>query len=169
MVAPALVKLGLPMHVAHLLAFYFAVLSEVSPPVGLSPCAAAAVTGGNPFGSMMQAWKYSLPAFLVPFYFSTTKVGYSLLIVGGNWPDFLLAATTSVCSLFFVCLGIIGYMRRKIPMVERVLLIIVAVAMVIAPIGWSVPGMAPLLAGILMILHHLRVTRGPVREGGAPA
>jgi len=46
MVAPALVKVGVPAHVAHLLAFYFAVLSEVSPPVGLSPSAAAAVTGG---------------------------------------------------------------------------------------------------------------------------
>ena len=169
MVAPALVKIGIPMHVAHLLAFYFAVLSEVSPPVGLSPSAAAAVTGGNPFGSMMQAWKYSLPAFLVPFYFSTTKVGYSLLIVGGNWPDFLLATATSVCSLFFVSLGIIGYMRRKFPMVERVLLIIAAFAMVIAPIGWSIPGLAPLLAGVLMILHHLRVTRCPVQEGGVPA
>jgi TRAP transporter 4TM/12TM fusion protein len=169
MVAPALVKLGIPMHVAHLLAFYFAVLSEVSPPVGLSPCAAAAITGGNPFGSMMQAWKYSLPAFLVPFYFSTTTVGYSLLILGGNWPDFLLATATSVCSLFFVSLGIIGYLRRKFPIVERVLLIITALAMVIAPIGWSIPGLAPLLAGILMILHHLRVTRGPVREGGASA
>ena len=45
MVAPALVAIGIPMHVAHLLCFYFAVLSEVSPPVGLSPCAAAAVTG----------------------------------------------------------------------------------------------------------------------------
>ncbi len=168
MVAPALVKLGVPMHVAHLLVFYFAVLSEVSPPVGLSPCAAAAVTGGNPFGSMMQAWKYSLPAFLVPFFFSTTTVGYSLLIVGGNWPDFLLATATSLCSLFFVSLGIIGYLRRKFPMVERALLIIVAVAMVIAPIGWSIPGLAPLVAGILMILYHLRVTRGPVREGGAP-
>ena len=167
MVAPALVKLGIPMHVAHLLAFYFAVLSEVSPPVGLSPCAAAAITGGNPFGSMMQAWKYSLPAFLVPFYFSTTKVGYSLLILGGNWPDFLLATATSVCSLFFVSLGIIGYMRRKFPMVERVLLIIAALAMVIAPIGWSIPGLAPLLAGILMILHHLRATRGPVRKSEA--
>jgi TRAP-type uncharacterized transport system fused permease subunit len=149
MVAPALVKLGIPMHVAHMLAFYFAVLSEVSPPVGLSPCAAAAVTGGNPFGSMMQAWKYSLPAFLVPFYFSTTTVGYSLLIVGGNWPDFLLATMTSVCSLFFVCLGI------------------VAVAMVIAPIGWSIPGLAPLLAGTLMVLHHLRVTRGGTGKGEA--
>ena len=169
MVAPALVKLGVPMHVAHLLAFYFAVLSEVSPPVGLSPCAAAAITGGKPFGSMMQAWKYSLPAFLVPFYFSTTTVGYSLLIVGGNWPDFLLAVATSLFSLFFLCLGIIGYMRRKLPMVERVLLIIVAIAMVIAPIGWSIPGLAPLAMGGLMVFHHLWVTRAPAQKGGALA
>jgi len=164
MVAPALVKIGVPMHVAHLLAFYFAVLSEVSPPVGLSPCAAAAVTGGNPFGSMMQAWKYSLPAFLVPFFFSTTTVGYSLLILGGNWPDFILATTTSLCALFFLSMGIIGYLRKKLPMVERALLIIVAFAMVIAPIGWSIPGLAPLGAGILMTLHHLRVSRGPTRK-----
>ncbi len=166
MVAPALVKIGVPMHVAHLLVFYFAVLSEVSPPVGLSPCAAAAVTGGNPFGSMMQAWKYSLPAFLVPFFFSTTPVGYSLLIVGANWPDFILAVTTSICSLFFVSLGIIGYLRKEIPLIERALLIIVAIAMLIAPIGLSIPGLAPLVAGVLMILHHLRVTRAPVRKAG---
>ena len=164
MVAPALVKIGVPMHVAHLLVFYFAVLSEVSPPVGLSPCAAAAVTGGNPFGSMMQAWKYSLPAFLVPFFFSTTPVGYSLLIVGANWPDFIIAVLTSLCSLFFLSLGIIGYLRREFPMIERVLLIVAAVAMIIAPIGLTIPGLAPLVAGVLMILHHLRTTREPARE-----
>ncbi len=166
MVAPALVTLGVPMHVAHLLCFYFAVLSEVSPPVGLSPSAAAAVTGGNPFSAMMQAWKYSLPAFLVPFFFSTSTVGNSLLIVGGNWPDFILATLTSLCSLFFVSLGIIGYMRKKLPVFERALLIIVAAAMVISPIGFSVQGLAPLAAGILMIAHHLRVTRNPLRAGG---
>jgi TRAP-type uncharacterized transport system fused permease subunit len=118
---------------------------------------------------MMQAWKYSLPAFLVPFFFSTTTVGYSLLIVGGNWPDFLLATVTSVCSLFFVSLGIIGYLRKDIPMAERVLLILVAFAMVIFPIGWSIAGLAPPVAGGLMVLHHLRVSRGPVRESGAHA
>jgi len=169
MVAPALVRIGVPEHVAHLLVFHFAVLSEVSPPVGLSPCAAAAVTGGNPFGSMMQAWKYSLPAFLVPFFFSTTPVGYSLLIVGGNWPDFLLATLTSLSSLFFVSLGIIGYLRKEIPVVERALLIIVAIAMVIVPIGWSVPGLAPAVIGGLMFVHLLRVTPGPVVERGVQA
>ena len=168
MVAPALVKIGVPAHVAHLLVFYFAVLSEVSPPVGLSPSAAAAVTGGNPFGSMMQAWKYSLPAFLVPFFFSTTAVGYSLLIVGGNWPDFLLASVTGVCSLFFVSLGVIGYLRKEIPIAERALLILAALAMVISPLGWSIQGLLPPIAGGLMILHHLRAARGSVRENGIP-
>lgn len=165
MVAPALVKIGVPMHVAHLLVFYFAVLSEVSPPVGLSPCAAAAVTGGDPFGSMMQAWKYSLPAFLVPFFFSSTPVGYSLLIEGGNWPDFLLATVTSLCSLFFLSLGIIGYMRKEVPAAERALLVIVAIAMVVFPIGWSIQGLAPPAAGASMVAHHLLTTRGLVREG----
>ncbi len=169
MVAPALVKIGVPMHVAHLLVFYFAVLSEVSPPVGLSPCAAAAVTGGNPFASMMQAWKYSLPAFLVPFFFSSTPVGYSLLIVGANWPDFIIATVTSLCSLFFVSLGIIGYLRKEFTKIERALLIIVALAMLIAPIGPSIPGLAPLFAGVLMILHHLWATRASAPEGGVSA
>ena len=169
MVAPALVAIGIQMHVAHLLCFYFAVLSEVSPPVGLSPCAAAAVTGGNPFGSMMQAWKYSLPAFLVPFFFSTTKVGNSLLIVGGNWPDFILATLTSLTALFFVATGIIGYLRKPFSRGERVLLIIVAVGMVISPIGLSVAGLAPLGAGALMILYHLQTSRKPVAASGSQA
>jgi TRAP transporter 4TM/12TM fusion protein len=156
MVAPALVKVGVPEHVAHLLVFYFAVLSEVSPPVGLSPCAAAAVTGGDPFGSMMQAWKYSLPAFLVPFFFSTSTAGHSLLIVGGNWPDFLIALATSVISLFFVSLGIIGYLRNAIAMPERVLLFLLAFAMVVFPIGLSVQGLAPVVVGGVLVARHLR-------------
>jgi TRAP-type uncharacterized transport system fused permease subunit len=168
MVAPALVKIGIPMHVAHLLAFYFAVLSEVSPPVGLSPCAAAAVTGGNPFGSMMQAWKYSLPAFLVPFFFSTTTVGYSLLIIGADWVDLIRAVVTSTCSLFFIALGIVGYLRRGFSVIERAVLIAVAVAMVIFPIGPSLEGLAPLIAGTaLVVLHWVRAGRDPAASGVA--
>ncbi|HEY6096432.1 MAG TPA: hypothetical protein VIU83_00150, partial [Candidatus Deferrimicrobium sp.] len=113
--------------------------------------------------------KYSLPAFLVPFFFSTTPVGYSLLIVGGNWPDFLLAAATSLCALFFVSLGVIGYLRKEIPVVERALLILVAVAMVVFPIGWSIPGLAPPVVGGLMIVHHLRGARSPLLESGGQA
>jgi TRAP transporter 4TM/12TM fusion protein len=166
MVAPALVKIGIPMHVAHLLAFYFAVLSEVSPPVGLSPCAAAAVTGGNPFGSMMQAWKYSLPAFLVPFFFSTTTVGYSLLIVGAEWTDLVRALLTSTCSLFFIALGIVGYLRGNFSILERGLFIAVALALVVLPIGPSLAGLAPLAAGLVLVLvHWIRAGRAAAASG----
>ena len=67
--APALIKLGVPDYAAHMFIFYYAVLSEVSPPTALSPFAAAAITGGDPYRTTLQSWKYTLPAFLVPFVF----------------------------------------------------------------------------------------------------
>jgi TRAP transporter 4TM/12TM fusion protein len=165
MVAPALVKVGIPVHVAHLLAFYFAVLSEVSPPVGLSPSAAAAVTGGNPFGSMMHAWKYSLPAFLVPFFFATTPVGASLLIVEANLQDFLLATLTSVSAMLFLSLGIVGYFRGPLLVVERALLTAAASVMAFFPIGFSVQGILPLAVGLIIAFRNLRASRGSPPQG----
>lgn len=154
MVAPALVKVGLPAHVAHLLAFYFAVLSEVSPPVGLSPSAAAAVTGGNPFGAMMQAWKYSLPAFLVPFLFSATPTGANLLIIGATLPGFVVATVTSTAALFLLSIGIVGYLYGAISIPVRAVLIIVACIMVLYPIGFSVEGLLPIVIGTLIFVHN---------------
>lgn len=161
MVAPALVKIGIPMHVAHLLAFYFAVLSEVSPPVGLSPCAAAAITGGNPFASMMQSWKYSLPAFLVPFLFSATPTGVNLLILGASLSGFLVAILNSIFSLFFLSVGIAGFLRDPLHIVERGLLIAGAIVMVFSPLNFTITGLVPLLVGAFIvvrnILRHRRV------------
>lgn len=78
--APALIKLGVPDVAAHMFIFYYAVLSEVSPPTALSPFAAAAITGGDPYKTTMQAWKYTLPAFLVPFVFVLDPQGIGLLM-----------------------------------------------------------------------------------------
>ena len=60
--------------------FYYAVLSEVSPPTALSPFAAAAITGGDPYKTTLQSWKYTLPAFLVPFVFVLDPAGIALLL-----------------------------------------------------------------------------------------
>src|SRR6185503_7654108 len=67
--APALIALKVPEFAAHIFIFYYAVLSEVSPPTALSPFAAAAITGGDPYKTTLQCWKYTTPAFLVPFMF----------------------------------------------------------------------------------------------------
>ena len=80
MIAPALTKVGVAPVAAHMFIFYYAVLSEVSPPTALSPFAAAAITGGNPFRTMMLTWKYTLPAFLVPFVFTLSRDGLGVLL-----------------------------------------------------------------------------------------
>ena len=90
--APALIKLGVPDYAAHMFIFYYAVLSEVSPPTALSPFAAAAITGGDPYKTTLQSWKYTLPAFLVPFVFVLDPQGVGLLLAipkGGSWVDIL--------------------------------------------------------------------------------
>jgi TRAP-type uncharacterized transport system fused permease subunit len=88
--APAMIRLGVPDFAAHMFIFYYAVLSEVSPPTALSPFAAAAITGGNPYITTLQSWKYTMPAFLVPFVFVLDPQGIGLLLKvppGGSWLD----------------------------------------------------------------------------------
>jgi TRAP transporter 4TM/12TM fusion protein len=166
MVAPALVKVGMSAHVAHLLAFYFAVLSEVSPPVGLSPSAAAAVTGGNPFGAMMQAWKYSLPAFLVPFLFAASPDGANLLIIGATLPGFILATISSTIALFLISLGIVGYLRGPLNLLERALLVAIACIMVLDPLEPNLLGLLPTVAGAAIVVRHW-MTFAKTGTGGA--
>jgi TRAP transporter 4TM/12TM fusion protein len=103
--APALIKLGVPDYAAHMFIFYYAVLSEVSPPTALSPFAAAAITGGNPYVTTLQAWKYTMPAFLLPFVFVLDPNGIGLLMKipkGGDW-------TTIVAITLVVAAGIVAY------------------------------------------------------------
>jgi TRAP transporter 4TM/12TM fusion protein len=103
MVAPALTSVGVPVFAAHMFIFYYAVLSEVTPPTALSPFAAAAITGGNPYRTMMLTWKYTLPAFLVPFLFTLTPSGLGLLLkaplVDVVWATSSAAAGTAALAV----------------------------------------------------------------------
>jgi TRAP-type uncharacterized transport system fused permease subunit len=105
MVVPALTTVGVPAVAAHMFIFYYAVLSEVSPPTALAPFAAAALTGGSPFRTMMLTWKYSLPAFVVPLAFTLDARGLGLLLQSG-WVDIAtgtLTAGAGVAALAYAC------------------------------------------------------------------
>ncbi len=80
MIAPALTQVGIPPVAAHMFIFYYAVLSDVSPPTALSPYAAAAITGGDAMRTTLLTWKYTLPAFIVPFAFTLAPEGMGLLL-----------------------------------------------------------------------------------------
>jgi TRAP transporter 4TM/12TM fusion protein len=81
-IGPALQTLGATPAETAMFIFYYAVLSEVSPPTALAAVAAAAITGGDTIKTMWQAWKYTLPAFLAPLAFVITENGSHLLMQG---------------------------------------------------------------------------------------
>jgi TRAP transporter 4TM/12TM fusion protein len=128
-VAPALIKLGVSELAAHMFIFYYAVLSEVSPPVGLSPMAAAALTGGNPFKTMLLAWKYTLPAFVVPFMFTVHPDGLGLLLKAPV-ADTIKVVVTSVIGLAAMAAGINGWLLRRTSALERVVLVLAGVLLI---------------------------------------
>src|SRR5688572_10806209 len=126
MVAPALVQSGVPVAAAHMFIFYYAVLSEVSPPTALSPFAAAALTGGNPFKTMMLTWKYTLPAFLVPFVFALSPEGMGLLLQADAMTVAWVTAT-AIAGCAALAGGFGGWAARPLPMPARVALIALGV------------------------------------------
>jgi len=120
MVAPAMTKVGVPDVAAHMFIFYYAVLSEVSPPTALSPFAAAALTGGRPMPTMMLTWKYTMPAFLVPFVFTLDPRGMGVLMRGPAI-DIAWAFGTAVLGVIALAAGLGGWMRREATLRERAL------------------------------------------------
>jgi TRAP-type uncharacterized transport system fused permease subunit len=109
------------------------VLSEVSPPTALSPFAAAAITGGDPYRTTLQAWKYTLPAFLVPFVFVLDPQGIGLLLKlpkDGSWIDIVLITGKTALGLAALAAAAQGWALRRTTMPERLLLVLAGLFLV---------------------------------------
>jgi TRAP transporter 4TM/12TM fusion protein len=157
--APALIKLGVPDFAAHMFIFYYAVLSEVSPPTALSPFAAAAITGGDPYRTTLQCWKYTVPAFLLPFMFVLDKSGQGLLLMGStkalataSWPQIAEVTLTAALGIAAIAGGFQGWALRRAHMIERVMLIVAGVAL-------AYPGAWADLIGLGLVLVVLAMQR----------
>ena len=153
--APAMIKLGVPDFAAHMFIFYYAVLSEVSPPTALSPFAAAAICKGNPYKTTLQSWKYVAPAILVPFMFVLDPSGLGLLLMGSmkaleaaNWMDIGLVSATAALGIVCLAGGLQGWFIRKTNLVERWLMILSGLALTYPGVQSDLAG----LAGFLLAL-----------------
>ena len=153
MVAPALVKSGVPDFAAHMFIFYYAVLSEVSPPTALSPFAAAALTGGNPFRTMILTWKYTLPAFVVPFVFTLRPEGAGLLL-RGSWSSVAAASFTATAGIAALAATFGGWIRGPLRLAERAALAASGVLLLHGSLRSGLAGLAGF--GLVLVLHYLR-------------
>ncbi|OGA64828.1 MAG: C4-dicarboxylate ABC transporter permease [Betaproteobacteria bacterium RIFCSPLOWO2_12_FULL_65_14] len=147
--APALIALGVPEFAAHMFIFYYAVLSEVSPPTALSPFAAAAITGGDPYRTTLQCWKYTTPAFLVPFMFVLDPSGQGLLLTGsfktlGNadWGSIALVTFTAAVGIMALAGGFQGWLFKRTTLWERWMLVVAGIMLVYPKALFDVAGFA---------------------------
>jgi len=154
MVAPAMTKVGVPDLAAHMFIFYYAVLSEVSPPTALSPFAAAAITGAKPIATMMLTWKYTLPAFVFPFAFTLSKEGMGLLLQA-PLGDVLTSTITAVVGILALGVGLGGWLRTTANTVERSLATTAGLLLFYA--GTLSDAMGLVLFGIAIALHLGRI------------
>jgi TRAP-type uncharacterized transport system fused permease subunit len=149
--APALVKLGVPDFAAHMFIFYYAVLSEVSPPTALSPFAAAAITGGDPYRTTLQSWKYTLPAFVVPFVFVLDPAGVALLLKappGTDWYHVAWIAGTACVGIASLAAGVQGWALAACSRIERAVLVVGGLVLIYPATQLDLLGLAAVVAVI---------------------
>jgi TRAP-type uncharacterized transport system fused permease subunit len=150
-ISPALQSVGVEPFASAMFIFYYAVLSEVSPPTALSLFAAAAITGGKPVKTMWLTWKYTLPAFLVPFIFVLSDRGVGLMFEG-TWMDVLIAFTTSVFAVSALAVVTGAWLLGPAKVPERVLFFVAAIALLVMEPLWIAVGAAFIAAGVAVHL-----------------
>ncbi|MGH3775081.1 MAG: TRAP transporter permease [Pseudonocardiaceae bacterium] len=160
-IGPALMSLGVAPPEAAMFLFYFAVLSEVTPPTALAAVAASAITGGRVMATMMQAAKYALPAFLVPFAFVLTSNGAALL-TRGSPGTILWTAAISAVAVAALAVATGGWLIRPAGWAERVLCLAAALLLLYLEPATIAVG-AGLLAAAVVI--HLLTSRAPRGTG----
>jgi TRAP-type uncharacterized transport system fused permease subunit len=163
-IAPALIALEVEDFVAYMFIFYYAVLSEVSPPTALSAFAAAAITGGDGFKTMMLTARYTLPAFLVPFAFVLSDNGEGLLLQGGL-ETILLATVVSAVAVGGLAVALGGWLRGPVALPLRVLAAAGSILMLWIESPWMWIGLAAL--GVAIAAQLVLSGRAPRPDDGS--
>ena len=161
LIVPALIEIGVKPMAAHLFAFYYGVVSSITPPVALTAFAGAAIAGSPPMATAFEAARVGITKYLVPFIFVYNP---SLLFEGPLW----LTGYSAVAALFGVwglSLALEGWYKAALTLPIRVLIGVAAILAMYPPL------LTPLgLSGFVLnaiggaVLFGIFLTRGRVRR-----
>jgi len=140
LLVPALIKLGAIVPAAHMFAFYFAILSAITPPVALAVYAAAGLAKTDIWSAGWEAIRIAAPTYIVPFMFVYEP---SLLAIG-NPLTILTSCVSAVIGIMAFAAGLQGYWLREARIWERFLLVAAAVLLI-------KPGYVSDLAGLVLL------------------
>jgi TRAP-type uncharacterized transport system fused permease subunit len=102
---PAIIKLGVIAPAAHMFAFYFAILSAITPPVALAVFAAAGLAKSDLWSTGWAAVRIGAPGFIIPFMFVYEP---SLLMIG-PWTSVVWSSMTAAVGVVLFAAGLHGY------------------------------------------------------------
>jgi TRAP transporter 4TM/12TM fusion protein len=129
LMAPVLVDLAaesgliIPLIAVHLFVFYFGIMADVTPPVGLASFAAAAISGSDPIRTGFRAFFYSLRTVALPFIFVYNT---QILLIGINSPlDMILTIASAVLGMLIFSASLKGFFLVKNRLYETALLLLV--------------------------------------------
>jgi TRAP transporter 4TM/12TM fusion protein len=153
LLVPALIKLGVVEPAAHMFAFYFAILSAITPPVALATFAAAGLAKADLWRSGLASVKIGAAGFIVPFMF----VYEPALLMIGDWPLIVSATITATAGALLLAAGLHGYFIREAAAWERVLLVAAAFCLIKPGLLTDLAGAG--LAGIVVASHLFAARR----------
>lgn len=126
--APVIVQLAeqfnfnIPLLAAHLFVFFFGILADDTPPVGLAAYAAAAIARSNPIATGIQGFIYDLRTAILPFLFIFNS---KLLLIGvNNWWEGVWVFITAIIAMFAFAAATQGYFLKPSNWLERLLLLV---------------------------------------------
>ncbi len=129
LLAPVIVTLGqqngliVPLIAVHLFVFYFGIMADVTPPVGLASFAAAAVSGGDPIRTGLVAFFYSLRTAALPFLFIFNT---ELLLIGVNWGQGLFIFVVATIAMLLFAAATQGWFLARNRFYETIALLLIA-------------------------------------------
>ncbi|MBI4285700.1 MAG: TRAP transporter permease [Chloroflexi bacterium] len=150
LVVPLLVMQGLPLISAHMFAFYFGLLSMITPPVALAAFAAASIAGSGPMKTAWTATRLGIVLLIVPYLFVYRP---QLLLVGAAPLEVILAFAVALIGCFALAVALEGCLRRRMNILERLGWLAGAI-LVIYP-GWQTTAGGLAILALLAIIHLL--------------
>jgi TRAP transporter 4TM/12TM fusion protein len=118
---------------AHMFAFYFAILSAITPPVALAVYAAASLAKADLWKTGWAAVRIGAAGFIVPFMFAY-EPALMLIVKPGQWHEAVIAAISASIGCIALAGGLYGYFLRACAMWER--LVLIAGAFLLIKPGW---------------------------------
>lgn len=144
--APALVQMNVPVLAAHMFAFYFGIVADVTPPVALAAYAGAGIAGANPMRCGVIAAKLAIAAFIVPYIFVLAP---ELLMIHATPLTITLSALTAIVGMWGVSVAMIGFCQNLLNLPQRVLFLAGGICMIIPGHITDVVGIVCLIAAFM--------------------